>query len=82
MALVEPMSIVSLKIGRELDPITPCSLGGIDSGIQKLLTNAPPTEVRMDVHGLHFRTETSAPLEMSKHFELAHPNDFTVQLSY
>jgi hypothetical protein len=80
--LVEPVGLGPLEIGRELNPITPGPFGGIDGGLQKLLTDTPSAEVRMDVHGLHLRTKASASLEMAKHHELTHPHDFTIQLSY
>jgi hypothetical protein len=78
-ALVEAVGVRALEIGRELNPIAPCFTGGIDSHIQKLLPEAPPTEIRMDVHGLHLSTTAPVSLEVPKHHQLAHPHDVAIQ---
>ena len=79
-ALVEAVGVGSLKIRRELNPIAASFTGSIDSDSQKLLTKTPPTEVRMDVHGLHLGTSAPASLEVPKDHELAHPDDFAILL--
>jgi hypothetical protein len=81
VALVEPVGVRPLDVGGELDPVTACLLGCVDSSVQELFTDASTTEVRMDVHGFHFRAETASPLEVTEHHELAHSDYLAVRLS-
>jgi hypothetical protein len=81
VTLIEAVGVGSLKIGGELHPITACPFGDIDRRLQKLLADAPSSEVWMNVHRLHLRTQAPAPLEVTKHDELAHSDDLAVELS-
>jgi hypothetical protein len=80
LTFVEAVGVGSLKIGGELDSIATGTPGDIDGGIEELRTNAPAAEVRIDVHGFNLRAETAPSLEVSEHHELAHPDDFAIQL--
>jgi hypothetical protein len=76
------MGVSPLEIGRELDAIAPGSSSGVHGSFQKLLTDALPPEVRVDMHGLHLGAQSSTTLEVTEHDQFAHSHDLTVQLGH